>query len=59
MNKKLDGLHKNAASNIEQVLETTTQQSSSCTATYHPSQKLSKLVEPDMQDTTGEVGKSS
>ena len=31
-------------------------QSSSCTATYHLSQKLSKLDKPDMQDTAGEVG---
>ena len=34
-------------------------QSSSCTPTYHPSQKLSKLDEPDRQDTDGEVGMSS
>ena len=33
-----------------------TSQSSSCTATYQPSRKLSKLDEPDMQDTAGEVG---
>ena len=33
-----------------------TPQSSSCTATYHPSRKLSKQDEPDMRDTTGEVG---
>ena len=36
-----------------------TLQSNSCTATYHPSRKLSKLDEPDMQDTTGEVWTSS
>ena len=30
-----------------------------CTATYHPSRKLSKLDEPDMQDTAGEAGTSS
>ena len=30
-----------------------TPQSSSYTATYHPSRKLSKLDEPDMQDTAG------
>ena len=40
-------LHKNAASNIEQVLEAT------CTATYLPSRKRSKLDEPDMQDSAG------
>ena len=30
-----------------------TPQSSSCTATYHSTWKLSKLDKPDMQDTTG------
>ena len=52
-------LHKNAVSNIEQVLEATPPQSSSCTATYNPSRKLSKLDEPDMQNIAGEVGTSS
>ena len=52
-------LDKNAASNIEQFLEVPNPQSSSCTATYHPSRKLSKLDEPDMRDTAGEVGTSS
>ena len=52
-------LHTNAPSNIEQVLEAAPPQSSSYTATYHPSRKLSKLDEPDMQDTAGEVGTSS
>ena len=28
-------------------------------AISHPSRKLSKLDEPDMRDTAGEVGKSS
>ena len=36
-----------------------TPQSSSCKATYYPSQKLSKLDELDMQDTAGEVGTST
>ena len=36
-----------------------TPQSSSCTATNHQSQKLSKLDEPDMRDTVGEVGTNS
>ena len=36
-----------------------TPQSSSYTATYHSSRKLSKLDEPDMQDTAGEIGTSS
>ena len=31
---------KNAAINIEQVLEATPHKKSSCTATYHPIQKL-------------------
>ena len=44
LEKKLDG-------NCEQHWTSpggNTQQSSSCTATYHPSRKLSKLDEPDM-----------
>ena len=36
-----------------------TQQSTDYTATYLPSGKLSKLDEPDMQDTAGEAGTSS
>ena len=36
-----------------------TTQSSSYTANSHPSWKLSKLDEPDMQDTAGEVATSS
>ena len=35
------------------------QQGTNYTATYLPSQKLSKLGEPDMQDTAGEAGMSS
>ena len=34
-------------------------QNSSYMATYHPSQKLSKLDEPDMRDTAGEVRTNS
>ena len=52
-------LHKNDARNIEQVQNATPPQSSSCTATYLPSRKLSKFDEPDMQDTAGEAGTSS
>ena len=48
-------LHKNAASCIEQLLEAIRHKKSRCIATYHPSQKLSKLDELDMQDTAGEV----
>ena len=47
-------LHKNAASNIEQVLAATPHK----TPTIRP-RKLSKLDEPDMQDTAGEAGTSS
>ena len=36
-----------------------TPQSGSCTATYHPSRKLSKLDELDMRDTAEEVGTNS
>ena len=36
-----------------------TSQSSSCMATYPPSQKLSKLNKPDMWDTAGEVKTNS
>ena len=36
-----------------------TLQSTNCTATYHPSRKLSKLDEPDMRNTVGEVGTRS
>ena len=52
-------LHKNTASNIEQVLEATPPQSTNYTATYLPSGKLTKLDEPDVQDTAGEAGTSS
>ena len=39
--------------------EGNTPQSTCCTTTYLPSRKLSKLDEPDMQDTAEEVGTSS
>ena len=52
-------LHKNAASNIEQVLEATPHKDTNCTATYLPSRKLSKLDEPDTQNTAGEAETSS
>ena len=57
MEKKLDGNY----TCCEQywTLGGNTPQSSNCTATYHPSQKLSKLDEPDMQDTAREVGMNS
>ena len=49
-------LHKNVGSNIEQVLVATPNKAPNYTATCLPSQKLSKLDEPDMQDTAGEAG---
>ena len=52
-------LHKNVASNIEQVLAATPPQGTNYTTTCLPSRKLSKLDEPDMQDTAGEAGTSS
>ena len=36
-----------------------TPQNTNYTATYPPSRKLSKLDEPDMQDTAGEAGVTS
>ena len=45
--------------NIARSPRSNTQQSTSYTATYLPSRKLSKLDEPDMQDTAGEAGTSS
>ena len=47
-------LHKNAASNLEQVPQDTT-----CTVTCLLSRKLFKLDELDMQDTAGEAGTNS
>ena len=52
-------LHKNAASNTEQVLEAALLQSSSSAVTCHPSRKLIKLDESDTQDTAGEVETNS
>ena len=52
-------LHKNAANNIEQVLDGNTPQDTNYTATCLTSRKLFKLDEPDMQDTAGEAGTSS
>ena len=52
-------LHKNAASNLEQVLAAIPDK----TPTVRPpgllSRKLFKLDEPDMRDTAGEAGTSS
>ena len=56
MEKKLDG---NYTRRLRASPGGSTLQSSSCTATYHPSRKLSKLDEPDMLHTAGEVGTNS
>ena len=52
-------LHKNAASNLEQVLAATSHKTPTVRplASYH--EKLFKLDEPDMQDTAGEAGTNS
>ena len=52
-------LNKNAASNIEEVLEAAPHKASVVKplATHH--KKLSKLDEPDMRDPAGEVGMNS
>ena len=52
-------LHKNAVSNIEQVLAAALPQGTNYSATCLPSRKLSKLDEPEMQDSAGEAGTSS
>ena len=59
MEKKLDGNNTRMLRAILNKSGGNTPQSSNCTATYYPSPKLSKLDEPDMQDTAGEVGTSS
>ena len=52
-------LHKNAASNIEQVLEATPTRHQLYGNLPPPSRKLSKLDEPDTQDTAGETRTNS
>ena len=61
-------LHKNAASNIEQVLKAAPDKAATlrhhenypnCTVTYLSSRKLFKLDEPDTRGTAEEVGTSS
>ena len=52
-------LHKNVASNIEQILEVTPRKASTLQPPTSHYDKLSKLDEPDMQDTVGEAGMSS
>ena len=52
-------LHKNAASNIEQVLAATPHKTPTILPPCLLSRKLSKVDQPDMQDTTGEAGAGS
>ena len=52
-------LHKNAVSNFEQVLEATPHKAPALRPPTSHHEKLSKLYEPDMQDTAGEAGTSS
>ena len=52
-------LHKNTASNLEQVLAATPHKTPTIRHTCLLSQKLSKLDKPDMQDTAGEARTSS
>ena len=52
-------LHKNVASNIEQVLPATSHKAPTLQPPTSHHKKLSRLDEPDMQDTAGEAGTSS
>ena len=52
-------LHKNNCKQFWTSLGGNTSQSGSCMATDIPSRKLSKLDEPDMQDTAREARTSS
>ena len=56
---KLISLHKNVSSNIEQVLAATPHKAPIIGPPAFPSQKLSKLNEPDTQDTAREAGTRS
>ena len=53
--KKLDSNYTKCCEQYWTSPGGSTPQSSSCTATYRPSRKLSKLDAPDMRDTAGEV----
>ena len=60
LEKKLDGNYtRMLRSNLEQILAANTPQDNNCTATCLLSRKLSKLDEPDMQDTAREAGMNS
>ena len=52
-------LHKNVASNIEQVLAATTHKAPTIRPPASHHKNYLKLDEPDMQDTAGEAGTSS
>ena len=57
--KSMTAITQECCKQYWQNREGSTPQSSSCTATYHPSRKLSKLDEPDLKDTARKVGTSS
>ena len=60
MEKKLDGkLHKNAESNMEQVLEAAPHKAAAVATTDHPSWKPSKLDEPGIRVTAEDVRMST
>ena len=53
---QLEPINNSSVQIQDVVLEAAPHKNSSYTAIYHLSRKLSKLDEPDMQDTAGEVG---
>ena len=53
--KNLTAITQECCEQYWTIPRSNTRQSSSCTATYHPSRKLSKLDEPDMRYTAREV----
>ena len=59
MEKILDGNDTRIEQAIWRSHGVSTPKSSSCTVIYHPSRKLAKLDETDMQDNNGEVKTSS
>ena len=59
LEKKLDGNYTRMLRAILNKPGGNTPQSTNYVATCHPSRKLSKLDEPDMQETDGEAGTSS
>ena len=58
MEKSLTAITQECCEQYWTSPEDNTLQSRSCTATNHPSRKLSKFDEPDMRETAGEEGKS-